>query len=305
MSFSFLTHTDCLLLEPEYTRALLRCLYNTHTMIHETGNLLTVLIVHTVTFFCCGIGSAALFLYFWTQIPKHYHSLQEAAADVTIRVRKAMFMCKAVGCLVLSGVVLAMIFRIGTVHRSGDPTRLVNYSYFAIGESVAFATMAMIMTMYYWYDSTSNAAILIVLSALWPVLFGVGALPTHSTQRVVLFSFALVVQVGVMVFNFFAARPSFSWYMKLHGLVPQGILLVAYVLYDVFWYIGYNNAPQKEGPHENRRWVGQLVFLLAAFVAHMVLPAYQLWFYEAPKDTAQELLHAQQLLQREESESAL
>lgn len=272
-------------------------------VLHETGNLLTVLIVQTVTFFCCGLGSAALFLYFWTQIPKHYHTRQEAAADATIRVRKLMFLCKSVGCFILSGVALCMIFRIGTVHRSGDPTRLVNWSYFAIGESVAFATMAMVMAMYYWYDSTTNAAILVALSAFWPVLFGVGALPTHSTQRVVLFSLALVIQVGVMVFNFVAARPSFAWYMKLQGLVPQAILVVAYVLYDVFWYIGYDNAPQKNGPHENRRWVAQLVFLLAAFVAHMVLPAYQLWMYEAPMDTAEELLHAQKHL--DENETAL
>jgi hypothetical protein len=253
----------------------------------ETGTLLTVLIVSTVVHGASALVATAFYVYLWFNLAPilSTDSDQTVCAKIARRYRHHMAGLAAIGCLALCLASGGMIVHLGTVHRDGDGQR-VNWSYFGVGESVAFAALGGILGVFFWFPSVIQCVILAAIWCVSCILLGAGAVYSETDQRLFCFIASVLLQVSGAVFLFLSGSGFAGVLRSGRGMLAVGKLAVAAALYDVFWYIGYLNRPQ-DGVHIHTRWIAHLVFFLASVVAHICLPAFAAWFYTTEAAQAQ------------------
>lgn len=250
----------------------------------EEGNLFIVLIVACIVTGVIGMVFQALWFWIWFMLTPITGADDKSmvCAKLARRYRRQMCGLGAIACISLALVLAAMIVRLGTVHRSGD-NRKVNFSYFAIGEAIAFVALGLSAGVFYWIQSTLNRWILAGMWLAWCVAFGLGALPTDENQRQFFFFFGIAFQVMSLVFMWIASNGFRGLMSVLKGIIPLGMLLMCLVVYDIYWYIGYLNNHQV-GLHDRTRWHAHLAWFMASLVAHVVVPAWWIWFYAAKSE---------------------
>lgn len=262
----------------------------------EDDNLLAILIVGAVVHGVAGLLGLFGWLYMWWQMPKIRpdDDQPKVCAKITWRHQRQIVGATGVANMMLSLVLIGMILKIGTLQR-GTADYTVNWTYFAIGESVAFCMLGVCAAIYYWFSSTLNMILLAGAWALWCVILGVAALSDHFNARLYLWLVALAIQLCSVVFWFVSANTWAGMFRVFRGYFPALIVAMCLIVYDVFWYIGYNNRLQP-GVHIHQRWLGHLAFLCASVVCHILVPAGWAYFHE-PKaaDVAYEMTNVQTL----------
>lgn len=245
----------------------------------ETGLLLTVLIVSTVVHGAAAIIASIIYVWLWLLLApiSPNDSDETACAKIARRYRHHMSGMAALGCLALCLASGGMIVHLGTVHRDGDG-RKTNWSYFGVGESVAFLALGGIFGVFFWFSSVLQSVILAGMWAIAMILLGAGAVYSESHQRLFCFIASVIFQGASGLFLFCAGQGLGGMLRSGRGLVAVAKVVVALVLLDVFWYIGYLNAPQA-GVRLHDRWISHLVFFIASVVAHICLPLWTGWFY--------------------------
>lgn len=230
-----------------------------------------------------GILGGIVWLYMWAWLKRvtAADSTSVACSKIAFRGQRQMAGLIGLANMVISAVLIAMILKLGTTHREGDNNK-INWSYFAIGEAVAFGLLGVGAGLYYWFESTLNMLLLCGAWAMWCVLLGLGALPEHFNQRLFLFIGALVLQVGSVVFTWFASGTWTGMLTTGKGIASLLVLGACLIVYDAIWFVSYLNRSQP-GARLHTRWLPQIAFFIASAVSHVAVPAFWAWFYEPKK----------------------
>lgn len=247
----------------------------------ENNSYGDVLIAGTVTFGVFGLIGAALFFYMSSFNYEH-------ESDDTPKERKhknrrfaqrlmAMFGASALGVLAMG--YLFVLFKIGTLVRSDGQT--VNWSYFAFA-AAAWFLLGLLHSVFFRLEGYSRRVALAVLFALSPLLLALAPLSPHDDKRDVCFGFAVAFQALSLFFIFWfegIAGPLKRWY----GWVAAAGVVLAFLLYDIFFYIGYLNEVSS-AVLLTSRWNAQVAFLIADFLAFVVSAVAALWLYRPKRD---------------------
>lgn len=247
----------------------------------ESNSFGDVLIAGTVTFGVFGVLAAAIFFYMSS-------FSYEKAKDDTVKERThknrrfaqrlmAMFGAAALG--VLAAGYLFVLFKIGTLVRSDGQT--VNWTYFAFA-SAAWFLLGLLHSIFFRLDGYSRRVTLGVLFLLPALLLALAPLSPHLDKRNVCFGFAVALQAVSLFFIFWfegVAGPL----KRLYGWIVAAGVLIAFILYDTFFYIGYLNETASAVVLSSR-WNAQVAFLIADFLAFVVSAALAFWLYRPKRE---------------------
>lgn len=214
--------------------------------------------------------------------------------------RRSITAVMGAAAFVLAITYLLVLFKLGKKPRDGIE---INWLYFA-GLAITYALVGVVAAMYYWIKDGLHVIACSGFLAIAMICLSTGQLPGSHDQRWVLFGISVVLQA---VFVLFITRwPDWKGPMwTLRGWFAAAPMLVAFILYDTFWAIGYPNAPNGQSTVYNQRWIPQTSFLVADFLGVIAFGIVVYIFYrprfrsEKPAGT----LMAQQ--QRTEAEMSL
>jgi len=245
--------------------------------VFETGHTLGMLILAGVAHCALGILGCVAWLLLTTQI-QHIAAdddQSEKCAKLKLRAQRMLTGIAGLGNIAIGAVLLLMIVKIGTTDRPHDD-HTVNWTYFAIGEAVAFALLGIFFGIYYWFRSMLNLVLVSGLWALWCILLGAGSLGNEN-QRQAIFIVSLVIQAISVIILLIGSKRGLllSWI----GIIPIALLALCVGAYDAIWFVGYFNYKQI-GIRISERWLAHLGLFIVAAVTHAVIPAGMIWFFD-------------------------
>jgi len=234
---------------------------------------------------------------------------EEAVGAKKVRiVRRQMALYAASSAWIMFFVTLMCEFEIGTLTRSGDVVT-INWTYFSLS-AAAWAVAAWLHAIYFRFTHAGQNAVLSAMWAVAMVVLGVAPLTTGNTKRDLLYGISVALQgVSVLFIFWFQGRkgPLFRW----RGWSTLVWVIVAFVIIDVFWYIGYENA-QRKATQLDARWKSQLPFFLGNLCGLVVAASMAAWTYKAKSGDVKAMMREaaereqeQKLLEQEEGEPAM
>lgn len=163
---------------------------------------------------------------------------------------------------ILAAGYLFVLFKIGTLTRSDS--YVINWSYFAFAAGAWFM-LGLLHSVFFRLEGYARRVALAVLFALPPLLLALGPLSPSESKRDVCYGFAVALQ--------FVSVAYIAWFegvsgplKRAYGIIPAGLVLVAFLLYDVFWFIGFLNE-DNSAVVLTSRWNAQIAFLFADLLA--------------------------------------
>lgn len=242
----------------------------------ESGSFGAVLITGTAFFGVLGLLAAALYIYMSS------FSYELAAGDsekdaVHKKRRFAQRMMALFGSsalLVVAFGYLFVLFKVGTFVRSDGYT--VNWTYFSF-LALAWMLLGLLHGYFFRLDGYSRRVSLGAMWAIAMVLLAVAPVTPHDSKRDLCFAVSVVLQALSLLYVF--------WFEGMHGPLKHlygwlaaGPVLVAFVLYDTFWFIGYLNETSF-GVVLTSRWKAHLAFLCADLCAFVLSSAAAFFLY--------------------------
>jgi len=162
---------------------------------------------------------------------------------------------------------LLALFVIGTFARKDGYT--VNWTYF-VGVSIAAFVFGLLYAVFNRIEGYARRVCLGVLFAVPFLFFALAPITPSADKRNVLFGLAIVFEFFVFVFAvWFSGK--YSPFIRLYGLIPAGLIFVAFVLYDTFFYIGFLNEASKAVVLDSR-WQSQVPFFIADVLLFILTP---------------------------------
>lgn len=205
---------------------------------------------------------------------------REAICAKKVRiVRRDMSLYSTLAYVLMFVAALMTYYEIGTTARPNG-VQVVNWTYLAI-TAFAWAALGFLHALYFWFPFFGHTLALAL--AWWGsfALLAVGPLWVDSTSRDVFFGLAVALQgVSVGLVAFFSGYMGPLW--RWRGWVTVVWVLLAFAVFDIFWYIGYQNA-QTSATELNSRWKSQLPFFLANVSGLVISAAAAAWTYKAKR----------------------
>jgi hypothetical protein len=248
----------------------------------ESGSFGDVLITGTVVYGVAAALAAVLYVYM-----SMFDYEEKASDDVkTTNLKKRRFiqrMMSFFGALALGAMGLGylfVLFKIGTVVRSDGVT--VNWSYFAFA-AVAWSLLGTLHGYFFNLDGYSRRMALGGLWAAAMVLLAVGPLSPHGVKRDVCYGVSVALQaVSIAYLFWFQGKPRAL--LRIYGWIPAAFVLLAFLLYDVFWFIGYLNL-NSSAVELTSRWKAHLAFFFADLCAFVISAVAAFMLYKPERAT--------------------
>jgi hypothetical protein len=226
----------------------------------EGGSLMALAITGAALFGVDALAGLALLL--WMAYTHYARKMRGDAPPVACSKRRwrhrrtmAGFTAVAAGAMMFG--YLCLQFRAGTYTRDG---LFNNWSYFAC-DAVAFFFLGLVLAVYFWVPDFLFRLIFAIGMALMGVVLCVASLSSVYAKRMLFFAFAPVLQVAAIAYLVWTGGPR-GPIMRMRGWLVAAPIAVAFILYDVFWFLGYMNEPASI-VQLNHRWQAHAGFLAA------------------------------------------
>lgn len=254
----------------------------------EGGSLGAVLITETVVWGV--LGAIGVVGYLWAsskdERPKPTDDRAAVCAKKVRITRRNMLLYATIGFWAVFVGALLSLFKIGTTERPDD-VLIVNWTYLVL-TAIAWAALAILHGLYFWFPWFGQTAALAVLWGASFVLLAVGPLSTSNTKRDVCFGLAVALQ-GLSVVHVLWFQGRMGPLFRLRGWLTVIWVLLAFALFDIFWYIGYLNA-DRGATQLTSPWKTHLPFFLANVVGLVVSAAVAAWTYKAKSSDIDDII---------------
>lgn len=193
-----------------------------------------------------------------------------------------------VACMFMAVASSVALAKIGNLNRGcqtfGCNPQKMNWLMFVF-TAVAFAFTGWLYAIFYHFTGLIHKLSLVMAFAGIAAAFGVAELSTFYYKRVVLYAFIILAQVVTSVLLFLFSRssdadkPSNSlaafrdMALTYQGIAVHLLIWLGWILYDIFWVIGYPNAPNNQTQAFHALWKSLLPFFFANMLIVMWAPA--------------------------------
>ena len=251
-------------------------------MVDVEGNTLgVVLIIETIVWGLLMAAGGVIYVWLASKDERPRASDDRAAVCAKkVRVtRRQMMLYAAIAFAAMFLAALFTLFKIGT-HVRPDDAISVNWTYLTL-TAAAWVSLALLHGLYFWFPWFGQTA---ALAAIWGGIFlllATAPLSTSNDKRDVLFGLAVGLQgLSLIYIIWFSGRWGPMW--RWRGWATAAPVIVAFLLFDIFWYIGYLNA-QRGATALGAPWETHLPFFIANLCALVVSAAVAAWTYKAKK----------------------
>lgn len=248
----------------------------------ESGSLFIVLLVELIFWGVLLLVGGVYYL--WTssqdERPKTSDARKTICAKKVRILRRDMSLYSTIAYFSMFVAALLVMFEIGTTTRPNGGTETVNWSYLAL-TAFAWAALGFLHAYYFWFPYFGQT---LALALMWWgsfALLAVGPLWNAGQSRDIFFGLAVALQgisLGFIVWFQGRCGPMWRW----RGWATAAGVILAVILIDIFWYIGYLNA-NRSVTAVDHRWVSHMVFFIANALALVVSAAVAAWTYKAKK----------------------
>jgi hypothetical protein len=249
-------------------------------MTTETGSLLDIYAIGAAWF---GFFALAAFGYFvWLSSHSAVKRPEDTPAERCTKkrqiARRSISLLAAGAHLIMFGGYLFPLYEIGTFTRS-DGAR-INWSYFAFN-AAGWLLLGFAFSLYFWLRGNLLRVGFGAMIAAGFVLFAVAPLTPTAQKRDVCFGIAVALQgIAVAYAIWFGGRG--GPLMRYRGWAVAVLLLIAFVLYDTFWYIGFLNE-FRGAVQLTARWQSWAGFFPADALAYTFAIAAAGWMHRPKK----------------------
>jgi len=248
----------------------------------ENGSFGGVLIAGTVVFGVVGVLAAILYLY----MSAFNYEVQPSDSEKEAVHKKRRFAQRMIALFgsAAAGVValgyLFVLFIVGTFVRSDGYT--VNWTYFSF-LALAAGLVGLLHGYFFRLDGYSRRVTLGGMWAVAMVLLAVAPVTPHGSKRDLCFGVSVALQ-GLSLLYVFWFEGVHGPLKHLYGWLAAGPVVVAFALYDIFWFIGYLNEASSAVVFTSR-WKVHLAFFFADLCMYVVSPVVAFLLYRPLRAT--------------------